>query len=370
LRLLPKGNFTTLNRKVLVTTATSKGRSLFRECLPMLCSELRGKSAFDSSELALFLFDSVESVPFSIFHCRFNSRSFLMFNVRILSIVLVSFISCVTLIADESQSSKSPVALTTFITKSGFDKDDVVSLLRFGTPALKEQYKEADEFDRGDIVKTIKKKQDEIKSQHFFIEIPYFTDELKVESDNASVRLVVPVKYFNWGNIKNVQELAQLGLESKLFEKVSFDITYCHPLVEPQYAGIIDKLMTDVNPNLGSQLAEEGEKAIYMEGNLECPILLISVVSTKETIKNIVRQKDQYRIKIELTGLYFVEQIDMPHVYYYYGALKREKYISPKISFDKEKDDEQPDVWVTRGKEKMFKICADITEVKFIETEK
>jgi hypothetical protein len=65
LRLLPKGNFTTLNRKVLVSKATSKGRSLCRECLLMLFAELCGKSAFDNSENGTLSF-CAERLPSSV----------------------------------------------------------------------------------------------------------------------------------------------------------------------------------------------------------------------------------------------------------------------------------------------------------------
>ncbi|MDR2346255.1 MAG: hypothetical protein LBE18_09330 [Planctomycetaceae bacterium] len=298
-----------------------------------------------------------------------------MFNVRILSIVLVYFISCVTLIADESQSAdKASVDLAAFITKSGFKKDDVVSLLRFGTPDLKKQYENADEFDREEIMKTIKKKQDEIKSKQFFIEIPYFTDEIKIEGDKASARLVIPIIYFNFCQRLNNREfvdklLIKLKLENKIFESTSFEeFTYCHPLVKPQYAVIINELMTQLEVNIGKELAEEGGKAIYLKTNLGCPILLYNVSGTKEAIKNIVRQKEQYRIKIELTGLYFVETIELASFYYYYSELKSKRFISVNVHFPEEDDSKEPDIWMSRAKEKVSKIWADITEIKFIDT--
>ncbi|MDR0611705.1 MAG: hypothetical protein LBG58_16475 [Planctomycetaceae bacterium] len=299
-----------------------------------------------------------------------------MLNAHYLSIVLTSlfvFITgCTASTADESQSGKSSVSLATFIKESGFNDDDTESLLRFGTPALKKQYEDADEFDREDIQKKIKNKQDEIKSLHFFIEVPYFTDELNVDGDNTNVRLVIPVKYFNnLGYVQKFDVLRKLEFKNKIFEKASFDnFTFCHPLVKPQYAGIINELITDIDVDLGKQLAEEGEKAIYMKANPKQSILLFSAVGTKEAVKNIVRQKDAYRVRIELTNLYFIKQMDMPEIYYFYSLLKKERYISSKVSISNDTDTKQPDVWVTNGTKKIPAISADITKIEFIETKK
>ncbi|MDR1478622.1 MAG: hypothetical protein LBJ00_06735, partial [Planctomycetaceae bacterium] len=153
-----------------------------------------------------------------------------------LLLVLFEFVFCCDYFnyvtqADE-QLNKSVELLNDFIKKSGFK--DTVDLLRFGTPELKQKDDKADEFDREGIKNDIKTETAKIKSRYFYVEVPYFTDELKVDGDNTSVRLVVP---FNI--LKKLDNLEIKGIEFKnsMFKKASFkNWPLCHHLVNPQYA--------------------------------------------------------------------------------------------------------------------------------------
>ncbi|MDR1480609.1 MAG: hypothetical protein LBJ00_16900 [Planctomycetaceae bacterium] len=87
----------------------------------------------------------------------------------------------------------------------------------------------------------------------------------------------------------------------------------------------------DFMKGVADELEEKG-RAIYMKLDRECPILFYEVVGTSEVIKNIVRKKDKYRIRIEMTNLLFIKEGNFPEVYIAYSELKEQNLFPQAFS--------------------------------------
>jgi hypothetical protein len=256
--------------------------------------------------------------------------------------------------------------LAKFIKTSGFADGDLASFARFGSPELKKKFEQApDEFDKADVEKLIEKKLQEIKTKHFVLEVPFFTDNLKVDGDNGGVRLVVPIKFVQLQSFRDLKALKVKGGMVKGIECTGF--TLCHPLVSPQYAGVIDSSISDIDdPILGKRFADEGKISLYLKGDRTGRILLFKITSGLDVIKKIVRSKDKFRIRIEISDIGFEPEMK-GELYYFYKTLKSEDFISANVDTPKE-GDEDPSIWVTRGKEDSSHVTAKIVSVELVET--
>jgi WD40 repeat protein len=218
---------------------------------------------------------------------------------------------------EQQAKNKAESLVSYYLKEAKFEENELGNFVQYGTKSLQDQFKNADEFDKAALKKQITDKQNEIRSKKYVLRLPYTTTNIEVSDTNASVELIVPLPLFVRGifinGIKNnapdtgvskggdtsltnsvqrvfASEVGEYDTDKKLYgTRASFlkkdgTISACQPWEVPQI----------LNNN----------GVIYWE-ETRYSILHILVSDKTETVKKMVRQKENYEVRISLSGLFW-----------------------------------------------------------------
>jgi hypothetical protein len=294
--------------------------------------------------------------------------------------------------AKEEQTREKNLAaglnnLSEYLTEHGFKENELWELAQYGTADLQRQLEKADEFDKGELKKQIVTKQNEIKGKKFFLTLPYTTTNLKVNDTVSSVEILVPLRLFvdKMKSNPNLPPSTKDGFYNYQCKLLENDIT-----IYSTEAGRYDTNREFYGH--ATRFEKDGKIAFHTYGDAEgiakgkggywaetnFSILHILVSDKTETIKKLVRQKENYGVNIQFANLFW----GRPKSYGYFEPHALEKLKStealrktPELIKPKT---EVKDIWanpptylVTQtGDEVEERVMADIIDVQIVEIEK
>jgi WD40 repeat protein len=185
-------------------------------------------------------------------------------------------------------------------------ENELWKLAQYGTADLQNQFKKADEFDKPALKKQIATKQSEIKSKKFVLILPYTTTALEVNDTNSQVELIVQIPLFvskieegidRRGDdlITNIAqifttEVGEYNADRKLYSTRSSFLTK---------DGKIRMCDTwEVTKILNNNGVVYWEETCFSD-------LHILVSDKTETIKKLVRQKENYNVEVRFANLFW-----------------------------------------------------------------
>jgi WD40 repeat protein len=260
----------------------------------------------------------------------------------------------------------TPLLLSEAQTKAGFNENELQKFTQYGTADLQKQFeKAADEFDKATVKKQIVTKQDEIKAQRFTLKLPYKTTNINVDESKSSVELIISLPLFvndmkadkSWAF---TTEVGEYDPDKKLYNTRASFLTKDGELRMCKTWEVAQVL--------------ENNGIIYWE-ETNYSTLHILIKDETETIKKIVRQKENYEVEIHINNLSWTRPAS--HGWFEFISLEKNKttrdlrILQALAMLDKDFDNhplaKQPVYFITElDNDVKERVMADIIDVKII----
>ncbi|MDR3232445.1 MAG: hypothetical protein LBT46_02040 [Planctomycetaceae bacterium] len=299
---------------------------------------------------------------------------------------------------DEKERQERTVDMDVYLKEvAGFTGDSISDnfsmLVNYGTEELRKKMQEADEFDTAVLKKEIQAKQTAIWGKEFIVLFPYATENLKVDESISSVDLRVPMhlRLDTSLNVKPERISTQLP-DLRILQAVHstevgayVENSQYFADTQPGFYTKDDKIRNCRWDEVREVLQANGIP--YWKENLNS-YLIIRVSGSTEAIKKLVRQKENYAVRLVLFGLrwdhppssgWFKHQA-LRELAKQDGLLGTTEVVRNRFAMQlavagiRDKDDKakainkQPDYFVTHtGDEVPLRVMAGVAEVQIVE---
>jgi dipeptidyl aminopeptidase/acylaminoacyl peptidase len=285
--------------------------------------------------------------------------------------------------------------LDKYLKNAGFNENELVALVVYGTKVIQNKDGKGDAFDQIELNKEAFKKQDEIKKKKFVLHSQYVTTNINVEDDESSVDLVVQLEFFA-NKLNNHPNINALPKDRTGYYRFPCDLLKKEIVVHRTDVGEKNEKNGQFYRTRSAFLKKDGKiqyckleevneilsknGVIYWEETM-FTTLRIHVTGDTEIIKQLVKQKNNYAVKIKLTNLCVGRPVS--HGWFKHTALEEfestdflreiQAIVNHKLEKNEKSEDieifkQQPAYFITAVDDDVKKrVMADIVDIQIVE---